>query len=154
MALLDDVKANLILTHNEDDALLTRLLSAAVSYAEGYQHLTVGAYADETDMPPTTRQAVIMLLFMILFYALPTNLSMYVETENIGSPSAAALAVSASTFSATIFSLWFSRLYHRFRDWLLPFSLAVLGLSFITLGILPDMTVLLVSNWQQGSRWV
>jgi len=97
-----------------------------------------------------SRQAVIMLLFMILFYALPTNLSMYVETENIGSPSAAALAVSASTFSATIFSLWFSSLYHRFRDWLLPFSLAVLGLSFITLGILPDMTVLLVSELAAG----
>ena len=97
-----------------------------------------------------SRQAVIMLLFMILFYALPTNLSIYVESENIGSPSAAALAVSASTFVATIFSLWFSRLYHRFRDWLLPFSLAVLGLSFVTLGILPDMTVLLVSELAAG----
>ena len=61
MALLDDVKENLILTHDQDDALLARLLFVAVSYAESYQHLAAGAYADETDMPPTTRQAVIML---------------------------------------------------------------------------------------------
>lgn len=97
-----------------------------------------------------SRQAVVMLLFMILFYALPSNLSLYVETEKIGAPSAAALAVSASTFIATLFSFWFSRLYLRFRDWLLPFSLSVLGLSFVTLGILPDLTVLLVSELAAG----
>jgi MFS family permease len=73
-----------------------------------------------------SRQAIIMLLFMMLFYALPNNLSVFVQTEGIGSPSTAALAVSTSTFIATLFSLWFSRLYQRFRDWLLPTSLALL----------------------------
>jgi uncharacterized phage protein (predicted DNA packaging) len=58
--LLPKVKANLILEHNADDALLKGFIRAAVSYAESYQHLTEGYY--ETDaMPPTTTQAVIML---------------------------------------------------------------------------------------------
>lgn len=97
-----------------------------------------------------SRQAIIMLLFMMLFYALPTNLSVFVQSEGIGSPSTAALAVSTSTFIATIFSLWFSRLYLRFRDWLLPFSLAMLGLSFITIGILPNLSALLTAQLAAG----
>ncbi|EAG3226860.1 phage gp6-like head-tail connector protein [Listeria monocytogenes] len=58
--LLDKVKANLILEHNEDDELLERLILTALSYAESYQHIESGYYS-EHEMPPTTEQAVIML---------------------------------------------------------------------------------------------
>jgi len=58
--LLEKVKANLILEHAEDDELLQQYIDAAVSYAEGYQHLTVGTY-EAAVMPATTEQAVIML---------------------------------------------------------------------------------------------
>ena len=58
--LLDKVKANLILEHNEDDELLKMYITAAVSYAESYQHIPENFYS-ENPMPPTTEQAVIML---------------------------------------------------------------------------------------------
>lgn len=58
--LLEKVKENLILTHDEDDPLLGSLLTAAVSYAESYQHVEAGYYG-ENPMTPTTEQAVIML---------------------------------------------------------------------------------------------
>lgn len=58
--LLEKVKANLILEHSADDALLQMYITAAVSYAESYQHLAEGYYA-ENQMRPTTEQAVIML---------------------------------------------------------------------------------------------
>ena len=58
--LLEKVKANLILAHSEDDALVQMYITAAVGYAESYQHLSEGYYT-ETVMPPTTEQAVIML---------------------------------------------------------------------------------------------
>ena len=58
--LLQKVKANLILSHDEDDELLTGFITAAVSYAESYQHLPEGFYSG-SQMPPTTEQAVIML---------------------------------------------------------------------------------------------
>ena len=58
--LLSKVKANLILEHDADDELLQRLIDAALSYAESYQHLTAGTY-EAAVMPPTTEQAVIML---------------------------------------------------------------------------------------------
>ena len=60
MTLLEKVKANLILEHSADDELLQLYVTAAISYAESYQHLPEGAYA-ETTMPPTTEQAIIML---------------------------------------------------------------------------------------------
>ena len=60
MALLEKVKANLILTHNEDDTLLEGVLAAAISYTENYQHLGEGYYTENT-MSPATEQGVIML---------------------------------------------------------------------------------------------
>ena len=59
--LLTKVKQNLILDHAADDALLESYITAAISYAESYQHITAGSY-HMTPMPPTTEQAVIMLV--------------------------------------------------------------------------------------------
>lgn len=58
--LLTKVKANLILEHTADDALIQSYITAAVSYAESFQHIPAGTYT-ENPMPPTTEQAVIML---------------------------------------------------------------------------------------------
>ena len=58
--LLEKVKNNLILGHSADDGLLRSYIVAAVSYAESYQHLAAGYYAEHA-MSATTEQAVIML---------------------------------------------------------------------------------------------
>ena len=58
--LLTKVKQNLILEHSADDTLLQSYITAAISYAESYQHIPEGTYI-ETAMPATTEQAVIML---------------------------------------------------------------------------------------------
>ena len=60
MTLIEKVQGNLILEHTADDELLQRYITAAVSYAESYQHIAEGFYT-ENPMPPTTEQAVIML---------------------------------------------------------------------------------------------
>lgn len=59
-SLLEKVKKNLILEHNEDDELLSMYITAAKSYAESYQHIEEGYYS-ENPIPPTTEQAIIML---------------------------------------------------------------------------------------------
>lgn len=58
--LLEKVKANLILEHSADDELLQMYITAAVKYAESYQHIADGYYS-ENEMSATTEQAVIML---------------------------------------------------------------------------------------------
>lgn len=60
MTLLEKVKANLIVSHNEDDALIQTYITSATSYAEEFQHLDKRYYNDH-EMSPTTEQAVIML---------------------------------------------------------------------------------------------
>lgn len=50
--LLTKVKANLILDHAADDALIQSYITAAVSYAESYQHIPEGTYQN-APMPPT-----------------------------------------------------------------------------------------------------
>jgi len=59
-AMLEKVKANLILEHDQDDALLENFIKAAVNYAESFQQIPAGTYRKKK-MPPTTEQAVIML---------------------------------------------------------------------------------------------
>ena len=59
-SLLTKVKQNLILEHSADDTLLQTYITAAVAYAESYQHITAGTY-NVLPMPPTTEQAVVML---------------------------------------------------------------------------------------------
>ena len=58
--LLTKVKQNLILEHSADDVLLVNYITAAISYAESYQHLEQGYYTNNP-MSATTEQAVIML---------------------------------------------------------------------------------------------
>jgi hypothetical protein len=70
MTILEKVKQNLLLQHSEDDNLIVAFISAAVNYAESYQHIRAGSYGDPTaednstatvQMTPTTEQAIIML---------------------------------------------------------------------------------------------
>jgi len=58
--LLEKVKLNLIIDHTVDDDLLNSYITAAVSYAESYQHILEGYYTTNT-MSATTEQAIIML---------------------------------------------------------------------------------------------
>jgi uncharacterized phage protein (predicted DNA packaging) len=58
--LLEKVKANLIIDGDEDDEIIQNFINAAVSYAEGVQHVGVGYYG-ENEMLKSTEQAVIML---------------------------------------------------------------------------------------------
>ena len=58
--LLTMVQQNLMLEHSAFDGLLVNYITAAVSYAESYQHLEQGYYTDNP-MSATTEQAVIML---------------------------------------------------------------------------------------------
>ena len=58
--LMNKVKRNLIINYDDDNELIKTFITAAVSYAESYQHVSEGYYA-ENAMPATTEQAVIML---------------------------------------------------------------------------------------------
>ena len=58
--LLSRVKENLIISFNDDDNLILSFITAAIEYAESYQHLEVNYYANNA-MGETTKQGIIML---------------------------------------------------------------------------------------------
>ena len=58
--LLPKVKENLIITFDDDDNLILSFITAAITYAESYQHLPEGYYL-ENKMSETTKQGIIML---------------------------------------------------------------------------------------------
>ena len=60
MSLLEKLKKNLILEHDEDDELLEHYLTAATSYAESFQHRQDGYYL-KSPMSPTTEHGIIIL---------------------------------------------------------------------------------------------
>lgn len=59
-ARLAKLKANLVIGHDQDDAILTLHLNAAMDYAGKFQHKD-NAYYSTHRMSPTTLQAVILL---------------------------------------------------------------------------------------------
>lgn len=60
--LLPKVKANLVLSHDEDDVLLRGMIAASIAYAEERQHKPTGDYFRcEAKMSPTTEHAIIIL---------------------------------------------------------------------------------------------
>ena len=58
--LLSKVKENLIISFNDDDSLILSFITAAIEYAESYQHLEAGFYSNNP-MGETTKQGIIML---------------------------------------------------------------------------------------------
>ena len=58
--LLSRVKENLIISFDDDDALILSFITAAIEYAESYQHLEEHYYQNNP-MGETTKQGIIML---------------------------------------------------------------------------------------------
>ncbi len=58
--LVAQVKANLLITFDDDDQLIGALINAATSYACSFQHLPENYY-ETHDMSGATRQGVVML---------------------------------------------------------------------------------------------
>ena len=58
--LVAQVKANLLITFDDDDQLIGALIISATSYACSYQHLDEGYY-ETHDMSGATRQGIVML---------------------------------------------------------------------------------------------
>ena len=63
-AYLEKVKKNLNLEHDEDDALVESFITAAISYAEGYQHVGAGYYQTHTPSGATEQGIIMLASFM------------------------------------------------------------------------------------------
>ena len=87
-----------------------------------------------------------IFFLVLLFYAIPSNLSVYVKDEGIGSPSVAALAISISTLASTVLNLAFAPIYAKFKDWILPIGFFLCGLGFFAVAAISSLTTLIAGE--------
>jgi MFS family permease len=97
---------------------------------------------------PRTVWLVILMNFlvMLVFYTLPTNLSMFIKEEAIGTTSTAGFLVSISTLVSTLIGLVFARLYNRFSRQLLMIGMVFTAIGFSALAFPPSLTGLILSE--------
>ena len=67
--LLNNVKKNLILEHSVDDELLKQFITAAISYAESYQHISEGYYSKNKMTCKGTKKNVNMQTLGVFYFA-------------------------------------------------------------------------------------
>ena len=82
---------------------------------------------------PVATAAFTYFFVTMPFLSLPSNVSIFLDKEGIGTPSTAALIGSISTIVSMFFSLNFARIYGFSKDWMLTAGLAFCGLGFISM---------------------
>ena len=85
-------------------------------------------------------------LTVLFFYTLPTNLSIFIQKEGIGSTSTAAFLVSTSTLISTMAGILFARLYTWFRRHFLSIGIFFCAAGFLAASTLPSLTMLILSE--------
>jgi MFS family permease len=97
---------------------------------------------------PRTVWLVILMNFlvMLIFYTLPTNLSVFVQNEAIGTSATAGFLVSTSTLVSTLMGLIFATLYNRFRSQLFLYGMIFCALGFGMLIFPPSLIALILSE--------
>lgn len=90
--------------------------------------------------------AFMNFFIVMIFYTLPSNLSMFVQEESIGTSSTAAFLVAISTLVSTIMGLLFSRLYNQFTNKLLIIGLIFCAVGFGALILPPGLHALILSE--------
>lgn len=82
---------------------------------------------------------------MLVYYAIATNMALYLEESNLGGSQTAGLVISFTTVGGMITSMILVRLEMALKDYLIPVSLLVMGLAFAGLTITHSIPVVLIS---------
>lgn len=93
--------------------------------------------------PAALGPALWLFIMVLVFYTIPSNLSVFVKSEGIGSPSTAALVISISTFASTLLNLAFAPIYARLKDWILPFGFFFCALGFLAITGIASLATLI-----------
>jgi len=88
---------------------------------------------------PVVISALLYFICMVLFMSLPSNLSVLIKQEVLGTPSTAAWINAIATLVSMFLSLSFARIYHLTDKWMLPLGLFTLGLGFAVMGIFSSL---------------
>jgi len=102
----------------------------------------------------TTKSKIPMSIFglalgacfvMLVYYAIATNMALYLEQSNLGGSQTAGLVISFTTVGGMVTSMVLVRLEMALKKYLIPVSLLVMGLAFASLSITYSVPLVLLS---------
>ena len=88
---------------------------------------------------PVVIAALLYFICMVLFMSLPSNISVLIKQEMLGTPSTAAWVNTIATLVSMLLSLNFARIYRFTNQWMLPLGLFILSLGFAVMGIFSSL---------------
>lgn len=89
--------------------------------------------------------AIGMCLITIAFYAVPTNIALFMKSEHIGNSSSAGLAIALFTFGGFIAGINLSKITKTFKKFSIPLGIWVMCLGYILLSYSRNLYILLAS---------
>ncbi len=89
--------------------------------------------------------AVGMCLITIAFYAVPTNIALFMKSEHIGNSSSAGLAIALFTFGGFMAGINLSKITKTFKKFSIPLGVGVMCLGYILLLYSKNLYILLAS---------
>lgn len=84
------------------------------------------------------------MFIMLVYYAIATNMAIYLEESQLGSAQTAGIVISFTTVGGIITSLILVRLETTLKKYLIPVSLLVMGLAFACLAFTHSMPFVLL----------
>lgn len=82
---------------------------------------------------------------MLAYYAVSTNMALYLEQNNIGGPGLAGIVVSLATVGGMITSLLLVQIKVIFKKFLIPVMLFAMGISFSFLSFSNSIALIMIS---------
>jgi predicted MFS family arabinose efflux permease len=100
---------------------------------------------------PVIWASFLYFFVMLLFVSLPSNFSVFIKEENLGTPTTAAIISSSSTCVAMLVSLNFARIYYRTSDHMLTIGLMLCGAGFAVMSLFPGIVPSVAGNCLIGA---
>jgi MFS family permease len=95
---------------------------------------------------PVLWASFLYFIVMLLFVSLPSNFSIFIKEENLGTPSTAAIISSLSTLVAMVVSLNFARIFRIANERMLTIGLMMCGSGFAVMSIFPGLWPTIAGN--------
>ena len=87
------------------------------------------------------KYAILILLALIGFYAVPTNMDFLIKFRNFGTPQTAANLVSISTLASLISAIFFQKIVRVFKSYYAIVIFIVMALGFFFLAYSPNLGI-------------
>lgn len=77
------------------------------------------------------KYSLIIILSFIIFYCVPTNMSLLISYKHLGTSETSAYLIALITFSAFVGAMFFHRILKVFNESLIFFSFILMGIGFV-----------------------